>query len=555
MSLPENKKDRAIAWGLFAATWLVGSSLLWFGGKTLSSPDETAVLITAKHMASAYNGALEEPLVAQAGWLHPRSWVSQGEVIVPVGFLGWPWVLSLFIIIFGTALTKWVSVGIAASIVPAMYVLLRKAFSRPGSLLGILVLLCYPPFQLYLNRSLFPNPSIIAAVLWLTYAMQSNTKLDTNSTQLEKRSVIAKYFVSGVLFALICIIRPIELFWIGPWLLGVLAAQGHLTKKSLRSLLRQKTPLCAVIAGLMIVLLPMGIITTRTYGAPWRIGYFLRDNSVSLVGTDQIVSEQKGQSVVSLFAFGVHPRNIWWNIKSFALGYALPWTIVLTVISLYYLSPWIQVSIKYRKKLRSVWKEIVLPDYRFIAAALGLGLLVAYYGNGLYQDHIRPGSITVGNSFLRYLLPVALLSAWAVAWCFDRIDKQYQKALIIFVACVSLFGGYHAILGDDEAIVSVIRSTRLNDQTREKTAEVLPQGAIVFSDRSDKIFFPDYRAVSPMPPIEQISKALEQIDTPSAYYSRPLSQKQKDEWRAQGMQLEELFAFDRFVLYRIQYLR
>lgn len=76
--------------------------MVW--GQDPSSPDETAVLITAKQIAVTYSGAVEESLAVQAGWLHPRSWVSQGEAIVPVGFLGWPWVLSLFIFILGLLL-------------------------------------------------------------------------------------------------------------------------------------------------------------------------------------------------------------------------------------------------------------------------------------------------------------------------------------------------------------------------------------------------------------------------------------------------------------------
>lgn len=218
MHLSENQRDRAIAWGLFAAAWLVGSSLLWFGGKTLSSPDETAVLVTAQDIAQSYSGRVSEPLAAEAGWLHPRSWVSQGEGIVPVGFIGWPWILSVFMLITGAAFTKWLAIGIAASSVPAMFLLLRKRFSRPASLIGTLTLFFYPAFLLYLNRALFPNPSILAATLWLTFFLQVETITNTKSDQ---RKIYQKYwreFVIGLLFAAICIIRPIELFWILPWL-------------------------------------------------------------------------------------------------------------------------------------------------------------------------------------------------------------------------------------------------------------------------------------------------------------------------------------------------
>ncbi len=545
MPLSENKKDRVIAWGLFAAAWLVGSSLLWFGGKTLSSPDETAVLVTAQDIAQSYSARMPEPLAAKAGWLHPRSWVSQGEGIVPVGFIGWPWILSVFILITGTAFTKWLSIAIAASSVPALYVLLRKRFSRPASLVGTLTLFSYPAFFLYLNRSLFPNPPILAATLWLTYFLKADLLSNTKSDQQKIYQNYWREFVIGILFAAICVIRPIELFWVLPWL-GAVAytKQLHPTRKQL----------LAVVTGMGVILLPVWILAWRTYGAPWSVGYFLRDNSTpASVGVGG--SEGAGSSAVRLLAFGFHPRNVWWNLRSFGFGFALPWAALLIGVAALYLKPWAEVCWKYRRKLKSVLRELASPDHGFIAAILGLGLLAAYYGNGLYTDHVRVGAVTVGNSYLRYLLPVAAVSGWAIAWLYDRVEKGRPQKIVLAIAFVLCsFGLYRGAFGDDESVLAVIQSTRLNDQTRTKTEQVMPAESIIFSDRSDKIFFPTYKAVSPMPSLPEVSRLLKSTEVPAAFYSRPLNQKQRDEWRNHGLQLEELFAFDRHVLYRIRHL-
>ena len=545
MPFSENKKDRAIALGLFAATWLVGSSLLWFGGKTLSSPDETAVLVTAQDIVQGYSARIPEPLASRAGWLHPRSWVSQGEGIVPVGFIGWPWILSVFMIITGTAITKWLSIGIAASSVPVLYLLLRKRFSRPASLLATLTLFSYPAFFLYLNRSLFPNPAILAATLWLTFFLQAKELSNTKSDQQKIYQNYWRELAIGILFAAICAIRPIELFWILPWLGAVAYAER---------LRPTRNQLIAFALGFGAILLPVWILAWRTYGAPWDVGYFLRDNSAPIsVGVGG--SEGAGSSVVRLLAFGFHPRNIWWNLRSFGFGFALPWAALLVGVAALYLKPWVEVCWKYRRKLKTVLRELALPDHGFIAAILGLGLLAAYYGNGLYLDHVRIGAVTVGNSYLRYLLPVAAVSGWAVAWLYDQVEKaRSQKIVLALVLALCGFGLYRGAFGDDESVLAVIQSTRLNDQTRVKTEQVIPTGSIIFSDRSDKIFFPAYKAVSPMPLLPEISRLLKITEVPAAFYSRPLNQKQRDEWRAQGLQLEELFAFDRHVLYRIRHL-
>ncbi|MFO0764459.1 MAG: hypothetical protein U0487_00210 [Patescibacteria group bacterium] len=56
-----------------------------------------------------------------------------------------------------------------------------------------------------------------------------------------------------------------------------------------------------------------------------------------------------------------------------------------------------------------------------------------------------------------------------------------------------------------------------------------------------------------MPPLSEVARFASSSPVAVAYYSRPLNQKQLDEWRGQGLRLEELFAFDRYVLYRVRY--
>jgi hypothetical protein len=58
-----------------------------------ASPDETAVVRVAERLAHGQSPRIDEPLAVTYPWLHPRSWVSHGAALVPVGFLGWPLVL------------------------------------------------------------------------------------------------------------------------------------------------------------------------------------------------------------------------------------------------------------------------------------------------------------------------------------------------------------------------------------------------------------------------------------------------------------------------------
>ena len=131
-----------------------------------NSPDETAQAVAAQRIAVSGNASVAEPLAQTYPWLHPRSWISSGEKIVPVGFLGWSWFLSFWTHGFGIKMLPWIGVLIVLSATVPFYQLLRSRLSATSSLLGTLVTFTFPPVILLFFRGRPPAvPGLVISVV------------------------------------------------------------------------------------------------------------------------------------------------------------------------------------------------------------------------------------------------------------------------------------------------------------------------------------------------------------------------------------------------------
>jgi len=89
---------------------------------------------------------------------------------------------------------------------------------------------------------------------------------------------------------------------------------------------------------------------------------------------------------------------------------------------------------------------------------------------------------------------------------------------------------------------------------RESVEKWFKPGDIILSERSDKIFFPSYRAVSPLPAIDEAARLLTATSEGYAVglFVRPMTQAQADLWRKIGLEPIEISSFGREKLYRLQ---
>lgn len=491
-----------------------------FRGK-YASPDETAVVVVAERLASGESARVQESLAVAYPWLHPRSWVSQGTALVPVGFLGWPLLLSPWVTLFGSIVLPWVAWMWFLSGLYAFYRLLRQRFSSYSAAVGVLMMAATPMVLLYANRALFPNPAILSAFLWSIWTLD-----------LAKRQ--SRYsFLAGILMGVAVIIRPIELVWMLPWWIWKLSELPR-TK-------RHFLPLCLMGLSVLILFFALNQVV---YGYWWRVGYWIGDNvplNTKMVLNDSPITLKR------IFPFGIHPRAIWWNLQSFTRDFLWPFWLLLGAALVSYLSSF--------KRTIENCKQALSSPFLWISAWTVLSLLVVY-GSGVYQDHIQPGAITVGNSFLRYLLPLTPLIGVGAAFLFEtyRERKRFAWFASLLMIGVCSFGMYAVTIKDDEGVVATRMELRRYADIHEQALTIFPKGSVIISDRSDKVFSSSFRAVSPRPSLEEMARLVKDSEAhvEVGIFARPFSQRERDDIRGFGLEVLEVGVFGRERLYRIQ---
>lgn len=520
---------------LFAVTGLLLSYLPFSGLNIFLSPDETGVFVAAKQWAEQGKAIIDENLATSIPWLHPRSWISHEAAIVPVGFLGWPWIISWFIRILGTSAAPVGAMLIIISCIYPMYRLMRPIGKAPA-FIGTIIAVTSPAFLLYGNRSLFPNAAIIALAIWSAWMFRDlvvPAKSDGWSDRI-------KFILFGILSGLMLAIRPVESVWIIPWFVVL----GWNWRPSLKQSLW-------IVLGLFLALAPLAWEAQVAYGGFWKAGYWMKGNS--LITTTAPIP----QNIYSpeLFPFGIHPKSIAANAYSF-LGMTLfPWMVPLLIM--FALVAIGIVKDDSQPSWQARLKKFVsgTRGKYFLAALWTFSFLVLYYGNGRYLDNIN-GNATIGNSYIRYLMPIGFISALSLAWIYRLASiSKYGRPVVVAIAVLLAFTGiWRAYAADEEGLIAGRKELVRYTEIRQAMGQWFKPGDIILSERSDKIFFPVYRAVSPLPPIDEaslLSAAVEQ-GTGLGLYVRPMAQAQADLWRKVGLEPVELASFGREKLYRLQ---
>jgi hypothetical protein len=498
-----------------------------------ASPDETAVSVSVSQLLRQGSARVAEPLATQIPWLHPRSWVSIDDQIAPVGFLAWPFLLAPVVGLFGSWMLPWFGFLLVSSAFYPVLRLWRQRFSEEKAVMATLLIFFFPTVVLYANRGLFANlPQLALFAWWLWFWRRS-----------EQRAFSWQFIIlQGMFTALVLLIRPVEGLWLFPWMIWW-------GRDQLRRFSRgQKVAVYAAAFALVGV---YALMVARTYGTPFAIGYLLRDNP--LPSTTMIAPVVATGDVLPtwqrLLPYGFHPRHIWWNLYSFTREILWPWILALLLV-------WVPQIWRLRtQKPTLLVKRFVmwLRSPRVLLSGWTVFVLLVIYGSGIYADHIRPGAITVGNSFLRYLLPLLPLWGYALfvgleAWDRTARGRIGTKILTVALLVISLFTVF---LKDDEGLLATRRELLRYREIRLAALAALPSGTIVLSDRSDKIFFPVFRAVSPMPSVTERNRLAQLPGVSLALFARPLSQSERDAWRTAGVVPQEVQSFGNERLYRL----
>jgi hypothetical protein len=471
-----------------------------------TSPDETAVSLFANVWTPENGFRLPVELNGPAKdivQLHPRSMVRQGDWIVPVGFLGMPFFV-MFLERLGDGYGQYLTCLLIVSSASPFFFLLRKSAGAFTAYASVAIFLCFPTVLLYANRGLFPNLAVLAFAIWATWALRLFSEISSDDQRRREQQLLI--WIGGVAIGSALLIRPIEAIWMLPWIGWALwpffRSSGRVSSRFFKLIPLWICLGCVSILGLWL--------SMKTY--PFHHSLFTQPISGYQLSDyiPQPVSERSAEGITrdvrTLIPFSLHPRTLWNNIRFFGMRL---------------FGIWIGVGIAGAFIAARRFRKEALPV--FLISAWTFFSLFLLYGQTLYFDNIN-GTPTLGNSFLRYLLPLVPLIAFGCALAADWLRRQHPRGVIlstIVVLFLSLYGLGYAMSGDDESILATRRELARYAQIREMTESTVPTNAVILSERSDKIFtsHTTWTSVSPLPD-EQRLIALRNADVPIYLFHR-----------------------------------
>ncbi|MCR4278705.1 MAG: hypothetical protein NUV81_02245, partial [bacterium] len=254
------------------------------GGRVFLSPDETANAVTAQEFAKTGFYVIPQDTLIEHPWMHPRSFVTQGAKLVPVGFLGIPVLAGLLFSLGGAWAMTFFFSFLALSVVYPLWRFLHP-MGRWSQTAGLIAWLTFPTVILYANRGLFPNLAVLSFTIWAMYLLSG---WDAEKTKM------TRVVFGGIFTGLALSIRPVEIVWVLPWILFALWFSQKKASRSMKKMMYSHQ--CALfIISLILTASLFAVIGWKTYGTWFTLGYHLKDTVVS---TGQLAGEQTG-SVIS----------------------------------------------------------------------------------------------------------------------------------------------------------------------------------------------------------------------------------------------------------------
>lgn len=470
-----------------------------------NSPDEAANRIFATEFAERGRLWRSEPLDAVApGVVHPRSMRIANGVQVPVGFIGLPVLYGGIARVLGTEAIPFLAPVLAALAVLAWAGIAAKLFGdeRIGILAGGL-LAVHPVWWYAASRTLQPNVlfvSLLIGALWFFIA---------SPLKGVRRAIPA-----GMLLGLALAVRPSEAYWIALGVMTILVVlrDGRAAKDAC---------IAAICAAVMLV--PFFVTQHGLYGSIFATGYGAGiDTEVVGAAVGGNAAKLLGPLRPYLFPLGFAPRLAFRTFATYGIGFFGWWSCIVGAGLAAY------AALLVRRKVTVT---------RGTAAATAAVLLVAlwlilFYGSWVIKDTPDPDAITIGSSYLRYWLPLFVVSTLPAAWFAGRVLPRLRSALVtsLVIALVILaIGSVSAVqiaFAEGEGLVRMKADLERYVLDRDAVLAATEEDAVIVVDRSDKVLYPHRSVVVPLRS-EQTYAALPLLvaHTPTYYLGLTLPEK------------------------------
>ena len=464
-------------------------------GMKWSSPDETANYIFSKLYAEEGRFYIfEKNNVFVKEIIHPRSFKSVSGYLMPMSFLGMPFLYGSIAKILGFKVLPFLTPFFAAFGIILYYFFVREIFGRNSALISAALLSFFPVYVYYTVRSMFHNTLFVVFLLAGFYLLILINKIE--------KKYLAWFIsvVSGFLIGFAIFIRTSEVLWVIPVLLIVWLFNFLKTSP---------WKIFYFLIGLASSFLIFFYFNTLLYGEVFSGGYPQMKNSIEVVASNSVGimrSAYQGKTTVlyenmrrawqTVFQFGFAPKQASRQFYDY-WPRLMPWLFIPTFFGL------LLFFYNFRK-----WGR---KHYVYLTSLLFLSIfLVVYYGSWKFNDNPDPNQKTIGNSYTRYWLPIYLGLLPFLAILIGRLTnikikkiespKLNNETLSWFVRffVLSLFSFIsldYVLYGSDEGLIKTYKNQIAAKDEAAAVLNITERNATIITQYHDKLFFPERKVL------------------------------------------------------------
>ncbi len=493
-----------------------------------ASPDESANYLFIKSFATRSSLILPSPLTVPGGIVGPRSMLmSEGELL-PASFLGMPLLYGVLARVIGMWVVPILTSLFTYGALLALYGLFARVFTKRIALVSSALVALHPAVWYATVRGMFHNMLFVDFAIFGVYAMVRGFETVATRSQLW-------FGLSGLSFGAAVAVRSSEVLWIGAGLMAVMFVRR--TSSALRR------EWWVFIAGGLLPVMIIMVTNQHLYGHPLSFGY--SGGAVSTDTLSGLTSTLAEKFSGLLFPFGFHPVRAIANFINYSVRlFWLP-----TLLSLLGI-----VSLVRMKRVTTVQR------WFYIGSAAISAWLILYYGSWLIQDSPTPDAVTIGTSYVRYWLPVYILTMPLAGMFILRVQQQLPRvgrAVMVVAACAVWFTSALTVLFDPlEGALALRGEVASYGQHNERAGAMTPSNAVIISTRGDKEFFPERSVITSVETPAQLKQLRELLVKVPVYVHVPAAESPAmaaQAWTSRGFRLTaELTLAPEERLYRLQ---
>lgn len=435
-----------------------------------NSPDETSNYFFTKNFAQ--NNEIAKTLNYNKNeiqniseLLHPRSIAVNNFNLIPISFIGLILIYGTIAKIFGIWIIQYLTPIFAILCIIFLYLIIKQIFDKKTAIISSLLVLINPGFW-YSSSKLLIHNVLFVSLLTVSYYFLI--------LSIKNKKII--YFMFwGFFLALSLITRSSEFVWI---FMGIIL---------IMIFYKQKINYKIIITGivLIITIFPVFYFNKIHSGKYTKFSYTENvDKSIVQPG----ISNSKNINIFTktyniLFPFGINIKNISYVVYHFFLK--LNWAFCLLLA--------LSILILVLKRKNLTKKELTFILLWFLISLY----LFIYYGSWIISDNAVTNSITIGSSYIRYLLPFFIISSVLIAISINKL-KTNKLTIIITSILIGIFANISYSMVYENGIDSEKNINKnINNfyNLKNLIIEKTENNSIILTNRSDKFIFPERNVV------------------------------------------------------------